>query len=65
MPWVKEVLLRLLKVLKDQELVKVMTLVTSIGLIQNGHCISFDKLRALLDDLPLTQARLRTLKVLS
>jgi len=65
MPWVKEVLLRLLKVLKDQELVKVMTFVSSIGLIQNGHYVSFDKLRALLDDLPLTQAKLRTFQVLS
>lgn len=62
MAWVKEVLP---KTLKDQELVRVMTFVSSIALIQNGDFISFEKLRILLEDLPVTQARWRTLQVLS
>lgn len=41
MPWVKEVLLRLQKALKDQELVKVMTFISSIGLIQKRGLYQF------------------------
>lgn len=65
MPWMEEVLLRLPKSLKDKELVKVMTFVSSIALIQNGDFISFEKLGGLLEELPVTQARLRSLQVLS
>jgi len=65
MPWVKEVLLRLPKALKDQDLVSVVTFVSCIGIIQNGDFISFEKLRALVEDLPVTQTHLRSLQVLS
>ncbi|CAM4735638.1 unnamed protein product [Leuciscus chuanchicus] len=65
MPWVKEVLLRLPEALQGQDLVDLMCFVSCIGILQNGDYISFDKLRVLLEDLPLSQARLRTLQVLS
>jgi len=55
MPWVKEVLLKLPKSLKDKELVKVRTFVSSTALIQNGDFISFGKLSGLLEELPVTR----------
>lgn len=56
MPWVKEVLLRLPEALQGQDLVDAMSFVSFIGILQNGDYISFDKLRALLEDLPLSQS---------
>lgn len=65
MPWVKPVLGRLPKSLDHDDLVKVMTFVSCIGMIQNGEFISFDQLRVLVEEIPVTQARLRSLQVLS
>lgn len=65
MPWVKDVLPRLPKHLDNHETVRVMTFVSSVAMIQNGEFISFEKLRILIEELPVTQAHLWTLQVLS
>lgn len=65
-PWVFETCQRLRGLELGQEnLLRVLTFVTCVCLIQNGYYVNFSSLLAYVKELPITQQELQMLKVLS
>ncbi|KAK2885211.1 hypothetical protein Q8A67_016048 [Cirrhinus molitorella] len=65
MPWIEHTLLRLPKDMQKDQIILTLTFISCVALLHNSDYITFGELRALLQDMTITQEELIKLQILS